>query len=121
VRGIAALPGVEIVGEPIGPVLALRSDSIDLYAVGDVMDDKGWHLNRNTEPRGLHLMLSPAHAGRAEALLADLADAVAHHGESKGGRGIHSCDELPGRIRARQATLCCYVARLVAGERGGRT
>ncbi len=89
-KGIAALPGVEVVGDPIGPVLALRSDSIDLYAVGDVMDDKGWHLNRNTEPRGLHLMLSPAHAGRAEALLADLADAVAHHGASRGKEARYS-------------------------------
>ena len=52
--------------------------------VGDVMDDKGWHLNRNTDPRGLHLMLSPAHAAVADALIADLVDAVASHGESRG-------------------------------------
>jgi glutamate/tyrosine decarboxylase-like PLP-dependent enzyme len=82
--GIAALPGVEIVGDPIGPVLALRSQAVDLYAVCDVMDDRGWHLNRNVEPRGLHLMLSPAHAAVADELLADLADAVAHHGASRG-------------------------------------
>lgn len=82
--GIEALDGVEIVGDPIGPVLAMRSDTIDLYAVGDVMDDKGWNLNRNTDPKGLHVMLSPAHTAVAGELLADLRDAVAHHGESKG-------------------------------------
>jgi glutamate/tyrosine decarboxylase-like PLP-dependent enzyme len=82
--GIAALDGVSVVGEPIGPVLALESDVLDLYAVGDVLDDRGWNLNRNTSPRGLHMMLSPAHGAVAEALLADLADAVAHHGESRG-------------------------------------
>ena len=38
----------------------------------DVMDDRGWNLNRNTEPRGLHLMLSPAHAAVVDELLADL-------------------------------------------------
>jgi len=82
--GIEAIGGMEIVGNPIGPVLALRSDSLDLYAVGDVMDDRGWHLNRNVEPHGLHLMLSPAHGAVADALLADLSDAVAQHGESRG-------------------------------------
>jgi glutamate/tyrosine decarboxylase-like PLP-dependent enzyme len=81
---IDGLPGVEVVGDPVGPVLALHSDSIDLYAVADVMDARGWNLNRNIKPHGLHLMLSPAHAAVADELVADLADAVAHHGTSKG-------------------------------------
>jgi sphinganine-1-phosphate aldolase len=85
VRGaVEGLDGVEVVGEPIGPVLALRSDTLDLYAVGDAMDDRGWHLNRNTEPRGLHLMLSPAHAAVVDQLIADLSDAVERGGESRG-------------------------------------
>jgi glutamate/tyrosine decarboxylase-like PLP-dependent enzyme len=81
---IDALPGVEIIGDPIGPVLSMQSQELDLYAVGDVMDEKGWNLNRNTEPRGLHLMLSPAHANVVDELIADLTAAVANHGESKG-------------------------------------
>jgi glutamate/tyrosine decarboxylase-like PLP-dependent enzyme len=81
---IDALPSVEIIGEPIGPVLSMHSKELDLYAVGDVMDEKGWNLNRNTEPRSLHLMLSPAHADVVDELIADLTDAVANHGESKG-------------------------------------
>jgi glutamate/tyrosine decarboxylase-like PLP-dependent enzyme len=81
---VDGLDGVEIVGDPIGPVLSLRSDSVDLYAVADAMDDRGWHLNRNTDPRGIHLMLSPAHAAVLDELLGDLADAVASPGESRG-------------------------------------
>jgi sphinganine-1-phosphate aldolase len=85
VRGaVDGLDGVEVVGDPIGPVLALRSDTLDLYAVGDAMDDRGWHLNRNTEPRGLHLMLSPAHAAVVDQLIADLSHAVERGGESRG-------------------------------------
>ena len=83
-RGIDDLPGVDIVGDPIGPVLALCSDALDLAAVGDVMDERGWNLNRNVEPPGLHVMLSPAHGAVADQLLADLAEAVADHGPSKG-------------------------------------
>ena len=82
--GIAAIDGLEIIGDPIGPVLSFRSDTIDLDAVADAMDDRDWNLNRNTEPRGLHLMLSPAHAAVADELLADLRDAVDNHGESRG-------------------------------------
>ena len=81
---VDGLDGVELVGDPIGPVLAMRSDTIDLYAVGDVLDDRGWHVNRNVEPKGLHVMLSPAHANVVDDLVRDLTDAVAHHGESRG-------------------------------------
>jgi sphinganine-1-phosphate aldolase len=82
--GVDALDGISVVGDPIGPVLAFESDSLDLSAVGDVLDDRGWNLNRNTSPPGLHMMLSPAHGALAGTLLADLADALAHHGESRG-------------------------------------
>jgi glutamate/tyrosine decarboxylase-like PLP-dependent enzyme len=81
---VDGLDGVEIVGDPIGPVLALSSDSVDLYAVADAMDDLGWHLNRNTDPRGIHLMLSPAHGAVLDELLGDLAGAVENPGESRG-------------------------------------
>ena len=81
---IEAITPIALVGDPIGPVLAMRSDDVDLAAVGDVMDDKGWSLNRNTRPPGLHLMLSPAHTAVADELLADLRFAVEHHGTSRG-------------------------------------
>ena len=91
VRGaIEGLDGIDLVGDPIGPVLALKSDTIDLAAVGDVMDDRGWHLNRNTDPPGLHMMLSPGHTPVADQLIADLTDAVAHHGESRGKEARYS-------------------------------
>lgn len=81
---IAGFDGIELVGDPIGPVFAVKSDTVDLYAVGDVMDDRGWHVNRNMDPPGLHMMISPAHATIVDELIADLTDAVVHHGESRG-------------------------------------
>ena len=80
------IDGIEIVGDPIGPCSPRSPTRIDLYAVGDVMDDRGWHLNRNTEPRGLHVMLSPAHGLVCEQLCSDLRDAVAHHGAAREAR-----------------------------------
>ncbi|MBM3671026.1 MAG: aspartate aminotransferase family protein [Actinobacteria bacterium] len=87
---VESIPEVEIVSAPIGPVLCMHSESIDLYAVADVMDAKGWNLNRNVEPRGVHLMLSPAHANVVDELIADLIDAVAHHGTAKDGQARYS-------------------------------
>ena len=51
---------------------------------------EGWHVNRNTDPYGLHLMLSPAHGLVVEQLINDLVDAVAHHGESRGKEARYS-------------------------------
>jgi glutamate/tyrosine decarboxylase-like PLP-dependent enzyme len=87
VRGaIAGLRGLAVVGDPIGPVLALTSidpEVVDIGGVGDAMDDRGWHLNRLVDPPGLHLMLSPAHSQVVDALVADLGECVAHHARAR--------------------------------------
>jgi glutamate/tyrosine decarboxylase-like PLP-dependent enzyme len=77
-EGINDIAELELVGTPIGTVLALCSSQLDLRGVGAAMDQRGWHLNRNSQPRGLHLMVSPAHAGVADQFLADLREAVAN-------------------------------------------
>lgn len=80
--GIEAIDGLHITGDPVMGVMEIASDVHDLGAVNDVMDDRGWHLDR--QQGGLHLMLSPYHLTVAGEFLADLAAAVASHGESRG-------------------------------------
>ena len=80
--GIEAIPGLRVTGDPVMGVMEISSAEHDLAAVGDVMDDRGWNLDR--QQGGLHLMLWPAHVAVADAFLADLADAVAGHGPSRG-------------------------------------
>jgi glutamate/tyrosine decarboxylase-like PLP-dependent enzyme len=85
--GIAAIDGVTVSHEPDMSVMELCADpaselAVDIGGVGDVMDDRGWHLDR--QQGGLHLMLSPYHLQVMDAFLADLADAVAAHGASRG-------------------------------------
>ncbi|MEE9608015.1 MAG: aminotransferase class V-fold PLP-dependent enzyme, partial [Myxococcota bacterium] len=82
--GIAAIPKLRVWGEPVMSVMAFGSEELDIGAVGDVMDDRGWHLDRQTQPAALHLMVSPAHARVADAFLEDLRHAVAHHATSRG-------------------------------------
>jgi sphinganine-1-phosphate aldolase len=80
--GIESIDGLRITGAPVLGVMEISSDVHDLAAVGDVMDDRGWHLDR--QQGGLHLMLSPGHVAVADQFLADLADAVRDHGDSRG-------------------------------------
>ncbi len=82
--GISAIPGLEIMGNPIGPLLTFTSTEFDTYAVCDLMDDRGWNLDRNTSPNGLHMMISPLHERYADEFLADLRWAVDNRGESRG-------------------------------------
>lgn len=74
--GLEQIPGIRIVGQPVGPLLALQSDELDLFGVGDELISRGWFVNRNSDPRGLHLMLSPVHAPLIDQLLADFSAAV---------------------------------------------
>ncbi len=84
IDGIAAIDGLEVTGDPDMCVFEFSStDGADATgAIGDVMDDRGWNLDR--QQGGLHLMVSPGHAPVVEPFLADLADAVATRGESRG-------------------------------------
>lgn len=81
--GVAAIDGLHITHEPDLSLFQFTADDgLDIGAIGDVMDDRGWHLDR--QQGGLHLMLWPYHANIAEEFLADLRAAVADHGESRG-------------------------------------
>jgi glutamate/tyrosine decarboxylase-like PLP-dependent enzyme len=88
---VASRDDLELVGDPIGPVLAMRASGradgrrVDVGAVAEAMEERGWALNRLTEPPALHVMISPRHVPRMDALLADLADSLARHGPGRGG------------------------------------
>ena len=86
-EGIAALAGLSVTGDPDLSVFEFSSATDDITAIGDVMDDRGWKLDR--QRGGLHVMVSPGHALVADRFLADLADAVAHHGDSRGTDAVY--------------------------------
>ncbi|HWJ97473.1 MAG TPA: aminotransferase class V-fold PLP-dependent enzyme [Acidimicrobiales bacterium] len=80
--GIGAIDGLRITHAPDLSLFEIGSDTLDIGAVGDVMDDRGWNLDR--QQGGLHLMLSPYHARIADQFLADLADGAATTEASRG-------------------------------------
>jgi sphinganine-1-phosphate aldolase len=88
--GIAGIPGLEVWAQPVMGVFSFGSRSLDIFAVGDVMDEKGWHLDRQKDPDALHLMVSPEHDRIVDVFLDDLREAAAHHGISKGSEARYS-------------------------------
>jgi glutamate/tyrosine decarboxylase-like PLP-dependent enzyme len=82
--GIDAIEGLRVIGEPVMSVFSFTSDEFDVGAICDVMDDRGWNIDRQTPPDALHLMLSPKHGSVADRFIEDLREAVAKHGTSRG-------------------------------------
>ena len=81
--GIEAIDGMHVTHEPDMSLFEFAADDpAATGAVGDVMDDRGWNLDR--QQGGLHLMVSPYHAHIVDEFLADLADAAANHGTDRG-------------------------------------
>jgi len=75
--GIEAIPGLRVLGEPQMSVFAFGSDRHSVFAIADVMESFGWHMDRQHHPDCLHVMVTPAHEGITAAFVADLSRAVA--------------------------------------------
>lgn len=68
----------EIIGKPVVSLIAFRSTDkdINIFAVGDVMEEKGWHIDRLQRPDALHTMVTAPHENVVDEFIADLKDAV---------------------------------------------
>jgi glutamate/tyrosine decarboxylase-like PLP-dependent enzyme len=74
--GIQSIEGLCIMGKPHMTVFAFDSDEVNVFTLGEKMDERGWHLDRNQFPSALHMMVTPAHANVTERLVADLKAAM---------------------------------------------
>src|SRR3990172_12792383 len=77
IGGINSILGLRVLGKPDMSVFAFASDTLDIYAVGDEMDARGWHPDRQQKPPSLHLMVTPAHKEIVQPFLTDLEKAAA--------------------------------------------
>ena len=75
--GIRRLPQLAIVGEPEAHLIAVTSDALDPFALGDALLRRGWHLDRQKPPESLHATVSAGNAPVVGAFLADLRECVA--------------------------------------------
>ena len=89
--GIRAIDGLRITSDPDMSVWEFGADpdaatAVDIDAVAERMDDRGWNLDR--QQGGLHLMMSPGHDRVVDAFVADLAAAVAAGGGARGDEAL---------------------------------
>lgn len=75
--GINAIPELEVLGDPPMSLLAFVSNGLNIYAIADELQLRGWHLDRHQNPNSLHLTVSQGHSGKEQEFLADLEAAVA--------------------------------------------
>ena len=75
-QGVDDVEGVKILGDPAMSVLAIGSDTLNVYEIADELAMRGWHLDRQQFPPSLHLTVTHAHAQVADQFLADLRQAV---------------------------------------------
>ena len=74
--------GFEVLGNPMLGIVAFSHPQADVFAVYRNLFRKGWFTSLTTQPKALHLMLSPFHAEVADIYLTDLQDSLSEAGDT---------------------------------------
>ena len=72
--------GFEILGTPQLGIVAFSHPDADIFSVYRNLFKKGWFTSLTTQPKALHLMLSPFHAEVADVYLTDLKESLEQAG-----------------------------------------
>lgn len=73
---IDAIDGLHTFGDPQLGLFAFGAERANIFAIWGRLKAKGWFTGVITEPKGIQLMLSPAHAAVADDYLVDLREAL---------------------------------------------
>ncbi len=76
VEGVRSIAGLQVLGEPEAHLMATAvapgyEDALDIFAVGDALQKRGWFHDRQTPPDSLHSTLSAGNAPVVDDYLAD--------------------------------------------------
>ncbi|HJK92873.1 MAG TPA: aspartate aminotransferase family protein [Polyangiaceae bacterium LLY-WYZ-15_(1-7)] len=79
-EGIEAQEDLRILGAPKMGLIAIASDTVEVFQLCDALAARGWYVQPQLayggSPKNVHLMVEPANARMAEPFLADLAECV---------------------------------------------
>lgn len=81
VDGVRAIRGLAVLGEPEAHLLAISAaagfeDVVDVFALGDALQARGWFHDRQKPPDSLHATVSAGNAAVIDDYLTDLAECV---------------------------------------------
>jgi sphinganine-1-phosphate aldolase len=76
-EGVRGIDGLQVLGEPEAQLVTIATapgweDRIDIFAVGDALQARGWFLDRQGPPDSLHSTVSAGNAPAIEDYLRDL-------------------------------------------------
>lgn len=112
-QGIHAINGLEVLGDPVMSVMAIGSDRLNVYEVGDEMTSRGWYMDRQQFPPSLHLTITYAHAASADRFLDDLEQSAARARQFSFGKLANSV-----QVRLVQAATRVLPEKLVSDLTG---
>ncbi len=122
IDGINQIPGLYVIGDPPATTFAVGSQAMNVYALGDRMKERGWHIDSQHMPPSLHFTVSPMHLKVVLALLADLRAAAAEVSKLKpedisGEAAVYGMiGSMPDRAQAKEATLLYFNDLFKAGQ-----
>ena len=70
--GVAEIDGLHVLGEPELSIVAVGSDTLDIFRIAERMQDKGWVPGLLQRPKALHRMMSMLHVPTMTQYLEDL-------------------------------------------------
>ena len=111
--GIEKISGVKLLGSDDATLVCFGSDdpAVDIYAVADQLDDRGWHADRQQHPNSIHLTVMSQHLDIVDIYLRDLQEAVdyvrAHpEAKSRGNAAMYGMmAKIPVRRMVKSAVL----------------
>ncbi len=77
--GIAAIDGIKVIGSEHCTIVTWTSTekAVDVYAVADQLEDRGWQVDRQQHPACVHCTMTSNHLPIVDDYLRDLREAVA--------------------------------------------
>ena len=78
-EGLGAIEGVKVLAPPDMTIVAFASDDerVDIYAVADLLEQRGWNVDRQQHPNCIHLTVNASNGKMVQPYLEDVAVAVA--------------------------------------------
>jgi sphinganine-1-phosphate aldolase len=111
---VEEIPGLKIISNPDMSILAIASEHQDIFSIGDMLEEKGWHLDRQQIPDSLHLTISWGNVSAMDDFIHDLHEVMSPAGklrnESKMSNLVvrvtkRASEMLPGKTIGRLAMM----------------
>lgn len=79
-KGFNAIPGIMVVGKPVMNLIAYttKHHDPDIFVIADLLEDKGWMVERQQHPDCIHLTVLPTNVDAIDQYLSDLQQAIGY-------------------------------------------